>query len=188
MALAWFDSGDVYASGLAGYFVYRSAAVFETKEQATTQAADSMASCVTSTLAAEGKTVAALVCPSEDESLVYAGCDTQAFRERHPERNFIFTLFSDHGMNFTPNPPEHLVDLDEVMEQVGVRVVDSLHDRQPQDELAAIPILHSRVTYVGLHTLPEQASSVSALLSGCSIIRGGNARLNTEWVRRDRHH
>ena len=58
-------------------------AAIETKEQATTQAADSMASCVTSTLAAEGKTVAALVCPSEDESLVYAGCDTQAFRERH---------------------------------------------------------------------------------------------------------
>jgi len=89
----------------------------------------------------------------------------EAFRERHPERNFIFTLFSDHGMNFTPNPPEQLVDLDEVMEQVGIAVVDSLEDRQPQGELAAIPILHSRVTYVGLHTFPEQASSISALLS-----------------------
>ena len=38
---------------------------------------------VTTTLAAEGKTIGALACPSEDEALVYAGCDTQAYRERH---------------------------------------------------------------------------------------------------------
>jgi len=90
----------------------------------------------------------------------------EAFRERHPERSFVFTLFSDHGMNFTPNPPDRLVELDQVMEQVGVTVAASLQDgQQQQGELVAVPILHSRVTYVGLHTFPEQAPAISSRLS-----------------------
>ena len=89
----------------------------------------------------------------------------EAFRANHPERTFVFTLFSDHGMNFTPSPPEQLVELDAVMEQVGIRAVDSLGEWQDQGELVAVPILHSRVTYVGLHTFPEQSSQISAQLS-----------------------
>jgi len=115
-----------------------------------------------------------------------------SFRSRHPEREFIFTLFSDHGMNFTPNPPERLVQLDEVMEQVGVTVADSLQDRQQEDGLVAVPILHSRVTYVGLHTFPEQAVAVSSRLSSGDgvdlvICRGeapalqGADRLDLSW-------
>jgi len=89
----------------------------------------------------------------------------ESFRARHPERTFVFTLFSDHGMNFSPTPPEHLVELDQVMEELGVTVVHSLQDWQQQDGLVAIPILHSRVTYVGLHTFPEQAAAISSRLS-----------------------
>ena len=89
----------------------------------------------------------------------------ETFRQKHPEREFLFTLFSDHGMNFTPHPPEHLVKLDEVMEELDVRAVDSLQGWEPDDGLVAIPILHSRVTYVGLHTFAEQAEAVSSRLS-----------------------
>ncbi|MBJ93013.1 MAG: hypothetical protein CMP23_00910 [Rickettsiales bacterium] len=100
------------------------------------------------------------------------------FRARHPEREFIFTVFSDHGMNFTPTPPERLVEVDQEMEELGIRVVDSLEPWRDADELVAIPILHSRVTYAALHSFPEDACEIAAVMSGAEgidlgICRGG---------------
>ena len=90
----------------------------------------------------------------------------EAYRGRHPERRFVFTLFSDHGMNFAPTPPDRLLRLDDEMERLGITVASSLEEWQGQDALAAVPILHSRVTSISLHTLPEQTSAISSLLSG----------------------
>ena len=92
----------------------------------------------------------------------------ESFRDRHPAREFLFTLFSDHGMNFTPTPPDQLVELDEEMDRLGVRVVAALEPWRERDVLVAIPILHSRVTYVGLHTFPGDASRIAAVLSAAA--------------------
>ena len=92
-----------------------------------------MAACVTSTLAAEGKTVAALQCPSEDESLVYAGCDTQAFRERHhvtlsPRGPLLKPLSRESSMCISARS-EKLVTYSLSMEQSCVATVHSFVSR-----------------------------------------------------------
>ena len=87
----------------------------------------------------------------------------------HSHDPVVFTLFSDHGMNFAPTPPDRLLRLDDEMERLGITVASSLEEWQGQDALAAVPILHSRVTSISLHTLPEQTSAISSLLSGVNV-------------------
>jgi hypothetical protein len=107
--------------------------------------------------------------------LVYLGRRIESFRARHSERRFHFTIFSDHGMDFLPVARDHLVKLHELMPQVGVEPVEHLAEgramrtRSPE-RLYAIPIEHTRVTYVALHTDPEIAPEVARRLATLSSI------------------
>lgn len=85
----------------------------------------------------------------------------EAFRKNHPERNYHFTLFSDHGLDFIKVAPERLTHLDEEMVKVGITPVKGLKNHDPKSELYAVPVIHTRVTYVALHTHPDLAEKVA---------------------------
>jgi hypothetical protein len=84
----------------------------------------------------------------------------QRFRQQHPGR-FRFTLFGDHG---NAHLRARLIDPREVMRRAGVTPVEQLPGGEGPG-LAAVPVVHVRVTYVALHTRPEQAAAVAARLS-----------------------
>jgi len=84
----------------------------------------------------------------------------EQFRASHESRNFHFTLLSDHGMDFTGIPPERLLDLNDELPKVGVVPVRSLGGRDPKQEVYAVPIVHTRVTYLAMHTHPDLIAEV----------------------------
>ncbi len=90
----------------------------------------------------------------------------QRFKERHPERKFVFTLFSDHGMDFIPVVRQGLVRFPEEMKKVGVEPVESLGGLDAKRGAYALTINHTRVTYLELHTDPRLTETVANLVSG----------------------
>jgi hypothetical protein len=93
----------------------------------------------------------------------------ERFKRRHPERQFHFTLFSDHGMDFMPAPRSNLVVIRDELPKVGVTPVTSLRGKDPRQGPYAVPVMHTRVSYVSLHTesslVPEVAGRVSRIKS-----------------------
>lgn len=86
------------------------------------------------------------------DALVTLSKRIDSFKAAHPEKTFHFTLFSDHGMDFIPVQKENLIEFDKEMSKVGINPVTSLIEHDPSKELYAIPIVHTRVTYIALHT------------------------------------
>jgi hypothetical protein len=84
----------------------------------------------------------------------------QRFRQAHGDR-FRFTLLGDHG---NAHMQARLIDPREVMRRAGVAPVERLPTAEPAS-LQAVPVVHVRVTYVALHTRPEQSGVVAAALS-----------------------
>lgn len=99
------------------------------------------------------------------EALVQLGKRIERFKESHPERTFLFTLFSDHGMDFVPVAKTGFVRMDQELEGLGVTAVEHLQGRRNSLSLSAIPVVHTRVTYVSLHTVPENAEEVAQRVS-----------------------
>ena len=89
----------------------------------------------------------------------------ELFKAAHPERTWLFTLVSDHGHNFVASPDDKMIRFQNELPKVGVEVVDTLADRGPDSPLAAIPIVHTRVTYLSLNTVQEQAPEVAKRVS-----------------------
>lgn len=111
------------------------------------------------------------------KTLVILAERIESFQRRHPERHFHFTIFSDHGMDFTPVSPDHLVKFDDELKKVGVTPVESLRDHDPARELVAIPIMHTRVSYIGLHTIQSQAEEVAQRTSHLDSVDLAIARM-----------
>lgn len=88
-----------------------------------------------------------------------------AFREAHRDRTIHFTLVSDHGMDFTEIPRNQLVDFRQELPKVSVRPVQSFAECRFEVEVCAIPIVHTRVTYVALHARDDQIPDVGARVS-----------------------
>ena len=87
------------------------------------------------------------------------------FRELHPEREFHFTLFSDHGNDFLPIQDGRLVSYSDLMKEVGVQPVKTLSDHDPNTEVFALAVEHVRVTYLSVHTHPSLRETVANRLS-----------------------
>ncbi len=105
---------------------------------------------------------------AEDVSrrLVLLSKRIEEFRKNHPERRFHFTLFSDHGMDFIRVQKDRLIEFDKELREVGVTPVETLRDQNPRGAKPyAIPIMHTRVTYMALHTHPDLAMEVAARTS-----------------------
>jgi hypothetical protein len=85
----------------------------------------------------------------------------EQFRAKHPERKIHFTILSDHGMDFIRVNQDRLTKMSDELEKAGVKSVTSLNDHDPTRELFAIPIMHTRVTYVALHTHPSIVDEVA---------------------------
>lgn len=92
------------------------------------------------------------------------------FQRRHPERHFSFTIYSDHGMDFIPAADDEMVMFEEVMRDVGVRPVSSLGDQNPSNGLYAVPVIHTRVSYLALHTHETLASDVARAVSSSHTV------------------
>jgi hypothetical protein len=95
------------------------------------------------------------------DALVMLSKKIDRFIQRHPERKFYFTLFSDHGMDFMPAPVENLVVMEDELPKVGVTSVRSLAGRDPSQGPYAVPLMHTRVSYISLHTHAALVSEVS---------------------------
>jgi hypothetical protein len=103
----------------------------------------------------------------------------EQFRKAHPERIFHFTLFSDHGMDFSGIPAARLLDFNEELPKVGVVPVRSLRDHGPAGGVYAIPIVHTRVSYLALHSHEEQAAEVALRVSGMECVDFAAGPLDT---------
>ncbi|MGI5860613.1 MAG: alkaline phosphatase family protein [Myxococcales bacterium] len=90
----------------------------------------------------------------------------EAFKAAHPERTWLFTLVSDHGHNFIPSPDDKMIRFHDELPRMGIEAVESLAGRDADGPLAAVPIVHARVTYVALHTVQEQAPEIARRVSG----------------------
>ena len=76
-----------------------------------------------------------------------------AFKKSHPQRTIHFTLFSDHGMDFVrPHKNNGLVIMADELKKVGINPVESFTGHNPKNELFAVPVMHTRVNYIALHT------------------------------------
>lgn len=102
----------------------------------------------------------------------------EEFRRAHPDRRVRYTLISDHGMDFTGIPGERLLDLRQELPKVGVTPVESLGGRDPAQGVFAIPIVHTRVTYLALHTHPALVAEVALRSSGLESVDFAVARLS----------
>ncbi len=107
---------------------------------------------------------------SEDdvvETLVSLHERIETFKRKHPERTYVFTLFGDHGMDGVKKPLDKVVDFRDQLEAAGVAIADSFEEADEVDGPAAVPILHTRVTYVAIHARPHWVAEVARRASTC---------------------
>lgn len=84
----------------------------------------------------------------------------EEFKQAHPKRKFHFTIFSDHGFDYTPMPGSHFLDYGAELPKVGITVVDNLAGTQASEGVFAVPILHARLMYLAIHTRKDQVAEV----------------------------
>lgn len=101
----------------------------------------------------------------------------EKFRSDHPNRNVHFTLLSDHGMDFIRVQGDHFIKFDDELRKVGVLPVDHLSGYDPKSQLFAIPIMHTRVTYLALHTHPDLVRELAGRVSTLSSVDMAISRL-----------
>ncbi|MBI5511592.1 MAG: hypothetical protein HY903_22785 [Deltaproteobacteria bacterium] len=111
-----------------------------------------------------------------EESFVVLMRRIAEFKRRHPERTYLFTVFSDHALDFIPAKDDELVDFAEVMTANGVTPVLSFAAGRKAGGAWAIPIIHTRVSYLALHTDAELAEDVAARLSSSPTVDFSIAR------------
>ena len=87
----------------------------------------------------------------------------EQFRKSHPNHQVHFTLFSDHGMDFIrPHKEGGIVVMADELKKVGITPVESFAGHDPRKELYAVPVMHTRVNYIALHTPTVISSEVAA--------------------------
>ena len=115
----------------------------------------------------------------------------ETFKANHPEKEFVFTLFSDHGNDFVHVSVDKMVEYDKEMEKLGITPTLSLTQTDPSEALYAIPIVHTRVTYVAVYAhkqneeiIAEKLStleSVETVISHASKPEGYDGTQEYEW-------
>ncbi len=104
----------------------------------------------------------------------------ESFKKDHPERKYVFTLFSDHGNDFVHVDDQNMIEFDTEMKKAGITPVKSLKDQDDASGLFAIPIIHTRVSYVALYTTDNQAQEISEIISEMPSIDLVTVRGKTE--------
>jgi hypothetical protein len=96
------------------------------------------------------------------------------FHFQHPERKVEFTLFSDHGMDFTPLPNDGLkrrVRLADIFREQGIEVVENRNGRAVDRAVPfAIAVGHVRVGYEAAVTAPALVPEVARRTSRAAAI------------------
>ncbi|MCL2179124.1 MAG: alkaline phosphatase family protein [Proteobacteria bacterium] len=87
------------------------------------------------------------------------------FIQRHKNYHFIFTIYTDHGLDHVVKPTNNIIRLEPLLEEVGINVVHSFHEGLGSAFPWVVPIEHTRVPYAALHTMPNQIPTASARLS-----------------------
>ncbi len=108
---------------------------------------------------------------SEDDvvdTLVALSARIEKFKRDHPDRTFVFTLYGDHGIDGVRKPPENVVDFREQLEAAGVKPVESFAEADQVEGPAAVPILHTRVTYIAIHAREQWVAEVARRASTCA--------------------
>jgi hypothetical protein len=90
----------------------------------------------------------------------------QEFRGRHPEHPVVYTLFTDHGLDHIPKPPDHVIATTPEVAATGVRTVSSFFEGRQGPQPWAVVIEHTRTTYAAVHTEDAQADEVARRISG----------------------
>lgn len=85
----------------------------------------------------------------------------EAFKRRHSERRFVFTIFSDHGMDFIPARVNELLSFDEEMKRFDINAVKTFAEGRKKGGLFAVPVIHTRVSYLGMHTEVSMVQDVA---------------------------
>ena len=118
------------------------------------------------------------------EALVGLANRIEQFKRHHKSRNFHFTLVSDHGMDFTPITNDKMVEFNEELGKVGIRSVESLKNHDPKTEIYALPVTHTRVTYLALHTHPDLTEEVALRTSRLPSVDLSIGKLTTRpWIK-----
>ncbi|MBF5041957.1 alkaline phosphatase family protein [Aggregicoccus sp. 17bor-14] len=100
----------------------------------------------------------------------------QDFKKKHPERRYVFTLLSDHGMDFQRARGPELLDFESLMPGLGLTPVKRLAEGRGTGQVYAIPIIHTRVSYLALHTDPELSEEVARRASTLNAVDVALAR------------
>jgi hypothetical protein len=91
----------------------------------------------------------------------------QRFKALHPEQTYLFTLMADHGNDFIKVPNSHLLQFEDELEGLGITATKGFDAMvsESADDLFAIPIVHTRVTYISLYTQPQMIEPVALRVS-----------------------
>lgn len=98
----------------------------------------------------------------------------ESFKAKHPERRFHFTLLSDHGMDYVKVPGNNLIDMQDAIEAQNksgdpslqlTAVEGSLPQASSASAPYVLPISHTRVSYIDLHTHPDTVEEVARRVS-----------------------
>jgi hypothetical protein len=109
------------------------------------------------------------------QMLVMLADRIESFRAAHPGRKFHFTVLSDHGMDQVGGA--RLIDFRDELPKVGVMPVESLANHDPLSEIYAIPVVHTRVSYLALHTHPDLIAEVGLRVSNLESVDFAVGRL-----------
>lgn len=99
------------------------------------------------------------------EMLLMLSEKMETYRSNYPDKKIVYTLFSDHGNDFVRVPVENMVEYDKVMQELGIVPVESLKQNDPNDALYAIPIIHTRVTYIAVFAHEQNEAAIAQKLS-----------------------
>jgi hypothetical protein len=95
-----------------------------------------------------------------------------------------FTIFSDHG---NAHLPSQLIEPSDILRDAGIAAVTSLHPpgsaaapAAAAAPLEAVPIVHTRVSYVALHTHRARAPEIASLTSKSPYVELAVSRLEPD--------
>lgn len=99
------------------------------------------------------------------EMLRQLSAKIEHFKESHKDKEYLFTLFSDHGNDYIPVSDDKMIEFDKEMEKLDITPVQSLNKYDPKEALYALPIVHTRVTSFTLYTHKENEEEIAKRLS-----------------------
>lgn len=99
------------------------------------------------------------------EMLRQLSAKIEDFKNSHKDKEYLFTLFSDHGNDYIPVSDSKMIEFDKEMEKLNITPVQSLNKYDPNEALYALPIVHTRVTSFTIYTHKQNEEEVAKRMS-----------------------